>query len=183
MRFLTDAAIIRCNHGGLVEFNKVQTSWKIGNHQVLTIDAVEQAFIVGCRQTGPGQTPCSCVIEITRGIVPEATVDGRIPLSEHLDFRTDGKPEGRAIIVSTGSLKKSRKRMVVAGLATILLLGVLFGAVSIIPTLGGALEKQNEIEQLQEDNKNLKEENNRLKQRQEKDAGVSMPGRHGSRRR
>lgn len=159
MRFLTRAAVIQCNHGGFVQFNQATTSAQKNDRQVLTSDAVEDALIVGCRQNGPGQTPCSRVIEITSGRAPEA-VDGQIPLSENLEFRTDGFPEGKAVIVSKssgGSSNRSRIGIVVVGLVIVLILGGLFGAVTIISAPGETTAKDEQIRRLQKENEGLKQ--------------------------
>jgi hypothetical protein len=99
MKYLTHAAVITCLHGGMVQFNPVQPSWEIMGQPVLTVDAVENAAIVGCPQMGPGIKPCTKVVTITVGRAAHAESDGRIPLLNTLDFITDGNPPGKCLLV------------------------------------------------------------------------------------
>ena len=61
---------------------------------VLTESDLLSSTIVGCTQVGPGIKPWTKISQIVIGKAKQISVDGDIPLLEHLQAMTDGSPPG-----------------------------------------------------------------------------------------
>lgn len=88
-----------CNHHGTVRFTnekrQVYSDSANVRHEVLTDqDLLKRATIVGCKQVGADQKPCTKIIAISTGRGSDVVLGNEIPILSNLQADTDGNPAG-----------------------------------------------------------------------------------------
>ena len=66
VKYLSNASVIKCCHGGTVQLDGSATV-KINGDDVLLKSGLVGKSIVGCPLAGPGITPCNKVVKIVSG--------------------------------------------------------------------------------------------------------------------
>lgn len=101
--YLNHRATLQCVHGGrVVLIPPLLRSMHVMQSPVLTAEDLQQSFILGCPQIGPGLKPCLKVIQILLGRSIKIQVDGETPLLQTLQALTDGVPPGLVQAINDG---------------------------------------------------------------------------------
>ena len=93
-RLLTERAILRCSHGGLVSVAATQTWVRIGSSPVLVSPNPESRSISNCTNNNipAGIKPCLTTLAVKRGYSEFVRIDGHRVCLETVVGDTDGTP-------------------------------------------------------------------------------------------
>lgn len=94
MRWLTERAVIACDHEGRVVNVPSQRWVTVSGSPVLVDDDPQHRTVVGCPNYGPTIKPCTATLRVLAGYSKWLRIGGcRVTLS-HLDGLTDGTVPG-----------------------------------------------------------------------------------------
>jgi hypothetical protein len=96
MRFLTQDALLLCDHGGQVKIAARQSWVRIDDRRVLVATDPEGCTIAGCPNTNPflGLKPCTGTLRVTHGYSTFIRIDGHAVCLDAVTGLTDGTPPG-----------------------------------------------------------------------------------------
>ena len=94
MRWIVDAADIRCDHDGKVQNNPSQHWVEISGHPVLVDDDPQARAIARCPNIGATMKPCVKTLRVATGYSEWIRIDAHAVVLDNLDGLTDGTVPG-----------------------------------------------------------------------------------------
>ena len=96
MKWLTEDAIIKCTHSGVVQIVTSQSVVTIGRRRVLVENDPENRSIVGCPNYNPaiGIKPCTNTLKVQAGYSDFLRINGHRVCLDTVVGLTDGTPPG-----------------------------------------------------------------------------------------
>lgn len=106
MRWLTEDAILVCDHGGKIAIVPTQTLVRIAGRRVLVAPDPEGRSIAACPNVNPviGLRPCVTTLKVKSGYSGFIRIAGRAVSLDSVSGLTDGSPPGtvRYTVVAPG---------------------------------------------------------------------------------
>jgi hypothetical protein len=89
---LTEDSVVKCIHGGQVQFQASQTKLKVDGKAVIVQSDVLVSTVSNCPNTNAGQTPCLKVTSIIAGLSSNLRVDDQPVMLETARGLTNATP-------------------------------------------------------------------------------------------
>ena len=94
MDWLTEAAVLHCDHQGAIPMRATQSLVRIDGRRVLVATDPEGMKILGCPNVGPTIKPCALTLPVQRGYCEWVRIEGRRVCLDTVTGLTDGTPPG-----------------------------------------------------------------------------------------